>query len=250
MSALRILAHRAASAAFALVLGFAGGAAAQFKIEQIGDWDRVSVEHLAFFVAATPNTRAARAYCIWDFLHDTGYVEALRADPDVMKAGLSRDYACIRLDCKPQGHRHDAEFTILFNAPPLTDKSRLQGGVSMKLRFAAGEEPVVLFDRAANQRALSRDGNFELVLWQTGWPRGSDERNHVRALVMLTATDALLGQIAAKQKVAFELQPWAGMRENHPPEHDGRTASFTLSRMADVLGALREHCAERSKRRN
>lgn len=248
MSALRRAAVRTGLAA-AIASGLAGAAAAQFKIEQVGDWDRVSIEHLGLFVAAVPNTRAARAYCIWDMFHDLPYVEALKSDPGVMKAGLAPDFACIRLDCKPQGHRGDAEFTILFNAPPLADKSRLQGGVSMKLRFA-GEEPIVLFERANQQRDLSRDGNFELVFWSTDWPRGSDERNQVRARVMLTATDAFLDRLAAKQKVAFELPPWAGMRENHPPAHDGRTVSFSLARMPDVLAALRENCAERTKRRN
>ena len=88
-----------------------------------------------------------------------------------MKAGLARDYACIRPACKPQGHRHDAEFRLTFNAPPLTDRTRLKGGVSMSMRTAEGEAPVVLFDRDQTQRANAPDGNAELLLWETTWYR-------------------------------------------------------------------------------
>jgi hypothetical protein len=248
MSALRRAAVRT-GLALALASGVAGGAAAQFKIEPMGDWDRVSIEHLGFFVAAAPNTRAARSYCILDKLYDLPHVEALRSDPDVLKAGLAPDFACIRLDCRPQGHRHDAELTLVFNAPPLADKRRLEGGVSMAIRLASGEPPIVLFERAQRQLELSRDGNFELGLWQTGWPRASGERKHVQGLVLLTATNAFLDRIAANQKAEFVLQPWADMRAQQLA-HDGRTVSFSLARMADVLGALRAHCAERGKRRN
>jgi hypothetical protein len=239
---------RRVSLAGVIAVALPGAAAAQFKIEPIGDWDRVTVEHLASFVAATPNTRAARAYCIWDFLQDTGYVEALKADPDVMKAGLARDYACIRLDCKPQGHRGDATLRIHANAPPLSDRGRLQGGASLRMRTAPNEEFAVLFD-GAKQRDLSRDGQLELVLFDVAGPGAGERWDHVRPIVMLSASTAFLEQLAAKQKVQFELRPWEnsmGPRFSHA----GRTAAFSLARMADVLVALREHCAERGRRRN
>ena len=246
MSALRRAAVRT-SLAVAVASGLAGAAAAQLKIEPIGDWDHVLAvkENVAFLIAAAPSTRAARAYCIWRTLLLTGYETALKADPEVEKTGTSKDYACIRLGCKPHGHRHDAELTVFANAPPLADKSRLHGGVSMKLRFAAGEEPVVLFERA-KQLQLSRDGNLELVAWSTEWARESAERKQVQAHVMLAASNAFLDRIAARQTVEFELPPWGAMQEgDDEPPHAGRTVAFTLTRMPDALGTLRKHCAQR-----
>ena len=78
MSALRRAAVRVSLAA-AIASGFAGAAAAQFKIEPIGDWDRVSVENLAVFVAAVPNTRAARAY--WLGISCTTPAMSMRSAP-------------------------------------------------------------------------------------------------------------------------------------------------------------------------
>ena len=246
MSALRRAVVRI-GLAFALASGLAGAASAQFKIETIGDWDRVTIEHLGFFVAAAPGTRAARGYCIADFLDGTGYVEALKADPEVMKAGRAPGYACVRLDCKPQGHGGDAEITITANAPPLAEAGRAPDAVSLRMRAAPGEAPVVLFE-GARQRGRSRGGDLELLLWEAHWVRGSTAVVETR--VTMSATNAFLDRLAARPTVEFELSPWAGTRGGGSKAHAGRTVSFSLARMADVLAALRQQCAERAKRRN
>lgn len=245
MSALRRTAGHM-GLAFALASGFAGGAAAQFKIETIGDWDRVTVENLGFFVAATPNTRAARAYCTWHFLHDTRLVEALARDAEVMKAGLAPGYACLRLDCKPRGFRGDAELQISANASPPDGKTRLESAF-LRVRFAPGEDWSVLFERA-QQRALSRDGQLELIYADRARPRPDEQWAHVRPIVMMSASTAFLERLAASQRVEFDLLPWANPRGRL--SHAGRTVSFALARMPDVLAALRAQCAERAQRRN
>lgn len=246
---LRIVARRAVSlaAAFALATGLAGAAAAQFKIETIGDWDRVSVEHLGFFVAAVPNTRAARGYCTWHFLSDTRYVEALGRDPEVMKAGLARDYACLRLDCKPQGHGGDAQLDLSANAAPPDEKTRVEDAF-LRMRLAPGEAPAVLFERM-QQGARSRDGQLELLYADRARPRHAEKWDHVRPIVAMSASAAFLERLAARQKAEFELLPWANPRGTGI-SHAARTAAFSLARMPEILAALRAHCAERAKRKN
>jgi hypothetical protein len=246
MSALRRAAVRL-SLAVAIASAFAGAAAAQFKLEPIGDWDRVTVEHLAVFVAAVPNTRAARAYCVWSFLNDTHYVGALERDPEVMKAGLARDYACLRLDCKLQGHDGDAGISIYANAPPPNENTRVESAF-LRMRIAPGEEPIVLFERA-QQRARSRDGQLELLYADRARPHHSEQWGHVRPIVALSVSTAFLERLAAAERVEFELLPWANPR-GPGISHAGRTVSFSLARMPDVLVALRQHCAERGRRRN
>ena len=112
------------------------------------------------------------------------------------------------------------------------------------MRYAPTEEPIVLFDRA-EQRQLSRDGNLELVMWSVSRPRAGADGPYVEARVMLSASAAFLQQLGAKQKAEFELMPWQSMGEQE--RHAGRSATFTFSRMADVIGDVRRVCAQRRR---
>lgn len=232
------------AAAFALLLGLAGAAEAQFRTEQVGEWDGVSGETWRFFVIATPNTRAARAYCSWSTLRGAFSEDVLKLTPEAEKIGTSKDYACLRLGCGPQGHRHEFEFTIFANAAPLADSSAPLSGASLRMRFAPNEEPIVLFDRADHQQ-LSRDGNLELVTWSVSRPRAGVDGNYVEARVMLSASSAFIEQLAAKQKAEFELMPWESRGERE--RHAGRTVALTLTGIADVAAELRRTCAPRRR---
>ena len=247
MPAVRLLAKRAFAGAGALALasGLAGAAAAQAKVDTIGDWDRVSIQHVMFLVAATPNTRAARAFCAAVTIHGSD-PERRNLDAEAERIGASKDYGCIRLGCKPQGHRGDFELTIFANAPPLADGSRLAGGVSLRMRSAPGEVPVVLFDRAS-QRQISRDGELELLVWGVRPPQPGADGERVPAMVSLAASTAFLDRLAARQTVEFELSPWDNTMGPRSP-HGGRTVAFSLAGMADAMADLRRHCDSRPNR--
>lgn len=241
-------AFRALAIAAALGLAAAGAARAQLKIERIGAWDHVLAvkENIAFFVVATPNDAAARAYCAWETLHGSPYAEPLNADPAVQKAGTSPGFACIRLGCAPQGHRGDAELTLFANAALLAEEKVPPGGISIRMRLGAAA-PAVLFERA-KQLDRSRDDTLELLVWGVRPPRDSAETGTVQAAVTLAASQAFLDRLAAAQQVAFELSPWGRMRYGPKGAHAGRTAAFSLAGMADMLAAQRKHCAAKPRR--
>jgi hypothetical protein len=247
----RVRRTTAASAAIASALALAGAAAAQVglrieKMEQVGDWAKATAAGGALYVTATPNTRAARAYCLSSHLkipYDEipSFGASIEAGTEAEKIGASRGYACLRLGCVRSGAKAEIGISLVANTPPEPGETGMPLGVSLRLRFAADAAPVPLFERAdAGQR--SRDGALELVNWSVSARREGADGPHAQVEVSFTAPLAFVERLAANPRVAFELRPGQD-RQMDALKHGARTMEFGLAGTADVLADLRRTCA-------
>lgn len=236
--------------AAALALALAGGAEAQVglridKIEQLGDWEKATVAGTALFVSAMPNSRLARAYCLSSYLN-VPYEEIpnfgteTRAEAEAAKVGASQSYACLRLACDHHGSR-EIEVGLTANAPPNPSETGMPLGVSLRMRFAAGAAPLVLFERA-DAGQPSRDGALEMLDWRVSDRRDGADGPHAAVSLKFSAPLAFVEQLAAKPGVAFQLLSGQD-RQMAAFKHGARTMEFGLARTAEVAAELRRLCA-------
>jgi hypothetical protein len=244
-------AARAAAAAAILAAGLASAALAQTgprieTSEPIGDWEKVTVSNSALYVTATPALRAARAYCLSSYLkipYDAipNFGASAEAGAEAERIGASRGYACLQLACVGAGAKREIAVNLVANAPPEPGETGMPHGVSLRMRFAANETPVPLFERAgAGQR--SRDGAYAMIDWSVSPRREGAEGAHAQVAIAFTAPLAFVEQLAAKPRVTFELRPGQD-RQADVLKHGARQMEFALAGTATVLAELRQACA-------
>ncbi len=237
------------AAAAAAVLLSLGAAQAQTglrieKVEQVGDFDKVTAAGATLYAAAWPNLPAARAYCLSNYLKvPYDGIPGFAAGAAAEKIGASRDYACLVLMCNP-GKPDPVNVTyqaILFaNVAPLPAKGRAGEGVSLRVRYERGQPLLTMFDRAAPD-AVTMDGNLRLQSWRVSERRGP-ARDHVRVEIAFAAWRAFLEQIAYRRATTFTLLPGRD-REIPAQAHAGRTVAFKLDDMDRPLAELEPLCA-------
>lgn len=232
-------------------VAFSGPAQAQTgirieKVEQVGDFDKVTAAGTTLYAAAWPNLPAARAYCLSNYLkvpYDGIPGFPASAAPAAEKIGAARDYACLVLTCNP-GKPDPVNVTyrtILFaNVPPLPAKGRAGEGVSLRVRYERGQPLLTMFDRSAPD-AVMMDGNLRLQSWSVSARRGP-ARDHVRVEIAFAAWRAFLEQLAYRRATTFTLLPGRD-REIPAQAHAGRTIAFKLADMETPLAALEPICA-------
>jgi hypothetical protein len=215
------------------------------KIEQVGDWDKVTSTAGTLFASAWPNLRPARAYCLSGYLNvPYDEIPGFGANGAAAeKIGASRDYACLLLTCNPG--RFDPEQVayraiLMANAAPLAARNKVGNGVSLRVRYEPGEPLLTLFDRtSAGESAF--DGNLRLFTWSVSDRLGAG-RDHVRVEVSFSASRAFLEQLAYRQRTEFRLLPGKD-REIPAFAHAGRPITLSLASMDAPLTELEPICA-------
>jgi len=194
-------------------------------------------------VIATPNTRLARAYCLSSYLkipYDEIPNIGAEAGAAAEKIGASRAYACLRLACHRSG-ANEIEVSLVANATPEPGETGMPLGVSLRLRFAAGETPVSLFERA-DAGQPSRAGGLEMLTWSVSDRRDGADGPYAQVGLSFSAPISFVERLAAKPRVAFHLLPGQD-RQIAAFKHGARTMEFSLARTADVAAELRGLCA-------
>jgi hypothetical protein len=131
--------------------------------------------------------------------------------------------------------------SLAANASPDPGETGMPLGLSLRLRFAAGEAPRFLFERAHAGEA-SRDGALVLQSWAVSDRReGAGGRRYAVVSLAFAAPFAFLEALAAKPRATFELGPGQD-REIADFKHGARKMEFSLARAGDVIGDLRRRC--------